>query len=173
MFDHSPLLKRLTTPRVIFAFLFVYCAIMILVAKFYFQRFLGLEPCPLCALQRFFVIGTALVVAVAFIHNPGTLGRKLYSGLAMLPGLAGIITATRHVWLQSLPPDQVPECGPGIDYIMQMFSLVDALKFIFSGSGECAEIQWSLLGLTIPGWTLVAFIVMFAILAFQLLRKDS
>ena len=172
MFENSPLLQRLTTPRIIFGLIFIYCATMILVAKFYFQGLLGLEPCPLCALQRFFVIGAGLVAAVAFLHNPGISGRRIYAGLAMLPGLAGIVTATRHVWLQSLPPSQVPECGPGIDYIMQMFSLVDALQVIFSGSGECAEIQWSLLGLTIPGWTLIAFVAMFALLAFQLVRKD-
>ncbi|MBN1378598.1 MAG: disulfide bond formation protein B [Gammaproteobacteria bacterium] len=156
----------------VFAFIFIYCTIMILVAKLYFQGLLMLEPCPLCAMQRFFVIGTALVVAVAFIHNPGILGRKIYAVLAMLPNFSGIVTASRHVWLQSLPIEKVPECGPGIDYIMEVFSLFDALQIIFSGSGECAEVQWTLLGLTIPGWTLVAFIAMMGVLWFQFLRKN-
>lgn len=172
MFNNSDFFRRITTPRMVFAGLFVYCTIMVLVARFYFQGFLSLEPCPLCALQRFFVIGVAAVVMLAFIHNPGVLSRRIYTGLAMLPNLAGIITAARHVWLQSLPADQVPECGPGIDYIMEVFSLFEALQMIFSGSGECADVQWSFLGLTIPGWTLVAFIVMFMILVYQLLRKD-
>jgi disulfide bond formation protein DsbB len=172
MFNNSTFLQRVTTPQMLFAGIFIYCVIMILVARFYFQGFLALEPCPLCAMQRFFVIGIALVALAAFIHNPGILGRKIYAGLAMLPNLAGILTASRHVWLQSLPPDQVPECGPGIDYIMEVFSLFEGLQMIFSGSGECAEIQWSLLGLTIPGWTLVAFVVMSVLLGYQLVRKD-
>lgn len=172
MVDVFRVIKQLATPRMVFGLVFLYCLTMILVARLYFQGHLMLEPCPLCVMQRFFVISTAVVVLVALIHNAGIRGRRIYSALALLSSLGGLIASTRHVWLQSLPPDQVPECGPGIDYIMEVFSLSEALQMIFAGSGECSEVLWKFLGLTIPGWTLVAFAFMFAVLVFQLLRRD-
>jgi len=69
----------------------------------------------------------------------------------------GLAIAGRQVWLQSLPPDLVPECGPGLEYMFQAFPLTEALSMVLRGSGECAEVQWVFLGLTIPGWNLVVF----------------
>ncbi len=172
MFDVRSIARYVITPRMMFGNIFLYCLGMIIVARFYFQGYLSLDPCPLCVVQRFFVIGTSIVVLAAFLHNPGILGRRIYTSVALLPNVIGIITAIRHVWLQNLPSEQVPECGPGIDYIMEVFSLFEALKMIFSGSGECSEILWVFLGLTIPGWTLVAFLIMGAALFFQLFRRD-
>jgi disulfide bond formation protein DsbB len=123
----------------------------------YFQHGLGLEPCPLCVLQRLCVIGMALVALLAFIHNPSGWGRRIYLGLAAIPVIIGITIAGRHAWLQNLPPERVPECGPGYDFIMEAFPFLDALKIIFHGSGECAEIDWQFLGLTIPGMSLLFF----------------
>jgi disulfide bond formation protein DsbB len=173
MLNYSVLLRQLTTPRMMFLNIFIYCSIMALVSRLYFQGFLGLEPCPLCIVQRFFVIATALVVLLASIHNPGVSGRRIYSALALLPNLVGVITSIRHVWLQNLPPEKVPECGPGIDYIMEVFSLFEVLRMVLWGSGECSEVLWSFLGLTIPGWTLVAFIVMFSALCYQFVRAEK
>ncbi len=173
MFDSYLVTRRLITSRAMFFNIFLYCIGMIVVARFYFQGYLLLEPCPLCVVQRFFVVGVAVIVLLAFIHNPGRLGKKIYSSIALVPNMIGIITAIRHVWLQNLPPERVPECGPGIDYIMEVFSLFEALQMIFSGSGECSEVLWSFLGLTIPAWTLVGFLVMGAALLFQLLRKNN
>ena len=78
--------------------------------------------------------------------------------LITIPGLLGIAVAGRHVWLQNLPEDQVPECGPGLDYMLEAFPLSETLSMVFTGSGECAEVQWTFLGLSIPGWTLLVFI---------------
>lgn len=126
----------------------------------YMQHVMQLEPCPLCILQRITVIAAGLIFLVAFIFNPGPVLSKIFSGLIALVGLAGIGLSARHLWLQNLPPEAVPSCGPGFDFIVGNFPLTDAFSMIFSGSGECAEVSWQFLGLTIPAWTLIAFVGM-------------
>lgn len=137
-------------------------AVFLMLAALYFQHGQGLEPCPLCVAQRLFVIMIGLLGLIAFLHNPAAeRTRRLYLGTGLLVLAGGIATAGRHVWLQSLPPDRVPECGPGLDYILDNFPLGDALGLIFKGSGECAKVDWSLLGLSMPGWLLLIFCIMF------------
>ena len=99
-----------------------------------------------------------MVFLLAAAHHPSGWGRSVYAGLLFLVAGAGISVAGRHVWLQNLPADKVPSCGPGFDYIIDSFPLADALKLIFSGSGECASIDWLFLGLSMPAWTLIAFL---------------
>jgi disulfide bond formation protein DsbB len=125
----------------------------------YVEYFLMLMPCPLCIFQRIAVISLGLVFLVATIHDPAGWGRRVYAVLVLLASGAGIGVAGRHVWLQSLPPDQVPSCGPGLDYIIDAFPMADALKMVFSGSGECAEIDWQFLGLSMPAWVLISLSV--------------
>lgn len=145
--------------RLLFAYGFIAC-VMLIATALYFQHVMGLEPCPLCILQRLFVIALGLVMLAGAIHDPRSLGRRVYGGLtALLAGL-GAVVAGRHVWLQGLPPERVPECGPGLEYLLQAFPLREALRAVFEGSGECAEVQWTFLGLTIPGWTLIVFCVL-------------
>ena len=144
--------------RTLYVLGFVMCVIMMATALFYFQRFLGLEPCPLCILQRVVVISLGLVLLVAAIHGPSGWGNRVYGLLITLIAGTGAAIAGRHVWLQSLPPDQVPECGPTLDYILEAFPLSKALQLVLHGSGECAKVEWQLFGLSIPGWTLIAFI---------------
>ncbi|AFJ01801.1 Periplasmic thiol:disulfide oxidoreductase DsbB, required for DsbA reoxidation [Methylophaga frappieri] len=97
---------------------------------------------------------------VAFLHHPKHTGTKFYGGLIGITALAGAGVSGWHIWLQNLPPEEVPSCGPGLDFIMGNFPLSEALAMVFSGSGECAEISWQFLGLSIPAWTLLAFIGM-------------
>lgn len=125
---------------------------------YYSQYVLGLEPCPLCIFQRIGVFLVGLVTLAAAIHGPGRVGRRVYGVVAALFATAGAVVAGRHLWLQSLPPDQVPDCGPGLDYMFEVFPLLDAFKLVFEGSGECAEVDWALLGLSMPGWVLIAFV---------------
>ena len=143
--------------RTLYALGFVMCVVMMSSAVFYFQGFLGLEPCPLCILQRVVVISLGLVLLVAAIHGPGGWGNRVYGALVTLVAGTGAAIAGRHVWLQSLPPDQVPECGPTLDYLLESFPLSKALQLVLHGSGECARVEWQLFGLSIPGWTLIAF----------------
>lgn len=142
--------------RALFVAAFVACAAL-MAAALTMQYKLGLEPCPLCIFQRVFVIALGVIMLIAAVHDPALVGRRVYGGLIVALGVLGMIVAGRHVWLQNLPADQVPECGPGLNYLLETFPLREALGIVFRGSGECAEVQWVFLGLTIPGWTLVAF----------------
>lgn len=126
----------------------------------YVEHFLHLMPCPLCVFQRMATIALGLIFLIAALHNPRGWGSRVYAVLLVAAAGTGIGVAGRHVWLQSLPPDQVPSCGPGIDYILDAFPLGDALKMIFTGSGECAEIDWQFLGLSMPAWVLICFVVL-------------
>jgi disulfide bond formation protein DsbB len=126
----------------------------------YAQHGLGLEPCPLCIFQRVALLVLALVLLVAALHGPGALGGRVYGALAGLCALAGIAVAGRHVWLQSLPPERVPSCGPGLGYLLDTFPLGEALKQVFSGSGECAKVDWTFLGLSMPAWVLAWFLLL-------------
>lgn len=133
----------------------------VLLISLYMQHGMQLEPCPLCILQRVAVAVAAVIFLIAALHSPALFGVKFYSSLIMLTSLIGSAIASRHIWLQNLPADQVPSCGPGLDFIVGNFPLTDAFQMIFSGSGECAEVSWTFLGLSIPAWTLVAFLLMF------------
>ena len=138
---------------------FLACAGMMAYAL-YAEHVLYLDPCPLCVFQRMATIGTGLVFLVAAIHDPGDWGRRVYAVLLGVTAASGIGVAGRHVWLQNLPPDEVPGCGPGFDYIIDAFPLSEALSMIFTGSGECATVDWSFLGLSMPAWVLICFVVL-------------
>jgi disulfide bond formation protein DsbB len=148
---------QIPKPRTLFLLGFLGCIAMMGTALAYFQYYLQLEPCPMCIMQRVAVMSIAAVLLVATLHNPAGWGIRVYGALVTLLAGAGAAIAGRHVWLQSLPPDQVPECGPGLDYILEVFPLSEAVQMVLRGSGECAEVLWRFLGLSIPGWTLVAF----------------
>ncbi|MDT8309816.1 MAG: disulfide bond formation protein B [Methylophaga sp.] len=126
----------------------------------YMQYVMQLEPCPLCVLQRMAVMLAGGLFLLAFLLNPKRTGSILFSSLISLVVIAGGAVSARHIWLQNLPLKDVPSCGPGFNFIIGNFPLGDAFSMIFSGSGECAEVSWQFLGLTIPAWTLIAFLVM-------------
>jgi len=92
--------------------------------------------------------------------------RWIYTSLTVLFSGLGIAVAARHIWLQGLPPDQVPECGPDLTYMLEVFPLGDVIKRVFSGSGQCAEISWTFLGMTIPQQTLLLFIALLVMAVF-------
>jgi protein dithiol:quinone oxidoreductase len=137
----------------------------------YLQYVVGLEPCPLCVFQRICVIGMGVVFLAAAFHNPGRAGATGYALLQLIIGGAGAAFAARQVWLQSLPKDQVPACGMGLDYMLDTLPFTDVLRKVLEGSGECAEKSWEFLHLSIAGWTLVFFIAMTAA-SFALIRRD-
>ncbi len=123
----------------------------------YAEHVLGLEPCPLCVFQRLGVIGLGVVFALAAVHAPRGGGRFVYAAGVALTAGAGAAVAARHVWLQNLPPEQVPACGAGLDFLMDTLPFTEVVREVLSGSGECATISWSLLGLSMPTWVLIAF----------------
>ncbi|MCX7138068.1 MAG: disulfide bond formation protein B [Proteobacteria bacterium] len=118
------------------------------------------NPCPLCILQRVVYIVLMVVFLIGALHGPRRTGVYVYSALLTVVSLVGAGIATRHVWLQHLPKDKVPECGPGLNYMLDRFPLVEAFAKIFRGSGECAEVGWKLLGLSVAEWSLVWFILL-------------
>ncbi|HLR17089.1 MAG TPA: disulfide bond formation protein B [Alcanivoracaceae bacterium] len=149
------------SPRYI-AFAGVLMSIFAMASALYLQHFGGLEPCPLCTFQRVGYVAAGVLFFLAALHNPARIGRVIYGILIAIPVVWGTVVAGRHIWLQNLPADQVPECGPGLDYMLSIFPLQDVLSMVFSGSGECAEVDWTFIGLTLPELALAGFIALFA-----------
>jgi disulfide bond formation protein DsbB len=129
----------------------------------YAQHILGLEACPLCILQRVALIVLGFVFAAAALHAPRGAGARAYAVLGTLAALTGMGISGWHVRLQNLPPAEVPACGPGFDYIMDAFGWLGGLRMIFTGSGECAEVNWQFLGLSMPAWVFIWFVALGAL----------
>lgn len=144
------------TPRRLFILGFLASSALIATAL-YMQYVLKQEPCPLCIFQRLFVIALGVVALAGALHNPDLVGRRAYAAVLALLALGGGAVAGRQVWLQHLPADQVPECGPGLDYMLETFPLQETLSLVLRGSGECAEVGWTLLGFSIAEWMLAVF----------------
>jgi disulfide bond formation protein DsbB len=117
----------------------------------------GVEPCPLCIFQRLALLAVGLLFLLAALHNPQDWGAKVYGVLIDLAATVGLLIAGRHVWIQNLPPEEAPRCGPGLDYMLQNFPLGEALREVLTGSGECAKVDWTLLGLSMPVWNILLF----------------
>jgi protein dithiol:quinone oxidoreductase len=135
---------------------FIGCCCLLAIGA-YMQFVEELEPCPLCISQRLAILATGIVFLFAALHDRA---HKFYAILGAASALIGAGISARHVWLQHLPPDQVPECSPGLEYVFQHFPLADTIKLMLTGTGECSEIEGFFLGLTIPGWTLIAFLML-------------
>lgn len=116
-----------------------------------------IDPCPLCILQRIAFLWVGVVGLLAAIHGPAKVGQWIYGLILVLGAAVGLGLAWRHVWLQNLPADQVPDCGMGLNYMLDTMPVMDALKEVFYGAGECAEVMWTFLGISIPGWSLIWF----------------
>lgn len=142
--------------RTVFSLVFVVCAALLAVA-FYMEYVMFLDPCPLCWLQRYAFIGVGLVALLAALHNPTDWGGRIYGVLMALFSGAGLGLASRQLWLQSLPADQVPSCGPSVDYLLDILPLKEVLSIAIRGTGDCAEVLWRFLGLSIAGWTAIFF----------------
>lgn len=121
----------------------------------------GLQPCPLCIFQRIALAALGLVLLAGGLHAPrGVAGRRTYGALAMIPALAGIGIAARHVWLTHLPADQVPSCGPPLPFMLETSPINEVVRKVLTGSGECAKVDWHLLGLSMPAWSLLCFVLL-------------
>jgi disulfide bond formation protein DsbB len=156
--------------RRVFLLGFLLCACMAGGAG-YFQFIDHLEPCPLCILQRIFTLLIGLIMLLAVLHHPGAMGVRIYGFFAGLAAIVGASISARHVWLQNLPEDQVPSCGPGLNFMFDNFPLGDTINMVLRGSGECAEVLWTFIGLSIPAWTLLAFMLLAVGSLTQLFRR--
>ena len=138
----------------------------------YSMKILGLEPCPLCITQQFFYSIVGITAFIAFNHNPGEIISRFYAAIIFFASAAGIWVAGRQVWLQSLPEDEVPLCGPPLEYIFEVFPFGDLLKALFIGDGNCAEIPWQFLGLSMAGWSFIWF-TLFLVLSILIVLKSQ
>jgi disulfide bond formation protein DsbB len=138
----------------------------------YAQNHWNLNPCPLCIFQRIAFAALALVFLFGGLFAPRSIrGRRVRGVVALIPALVGAGIAGRHVWLTHLPPDQVPACGPPLDFMMEANPLTDVIRLVLTGSGECAKVDWTFLGLSMPAWSLVWFLLLGAWIVLTAFRK--
>jgi len=126
----------------------------------YLQYVKHQDPCPLCMVQRVVFIALLVVFAIAAAHGPKRTGERVYAALITLLSLSGMAVAGRHIWIQNLPKDQVPACGPGLDYMLETMPMGDVFQKLMHGSGECAEKGWTFLTLGIPEWSLLCYLAL-------------
>lgn len=145
------------TPRLWYLLITVCCASLLGFAL-YNQYVDYLDPCPLCIFQRVVFFWMGAFALLASIHNPGRTGQQIYTWLMVSGALLGSAIAGRHIWLQNLPAGKVPECGPGLNYMLENFPLTEVLATVLRGSGSCAEVKWTFVGMSMPMWTLLWYI---------------
>lgn len=157
--------------RIQFLIGFLACAAVMAYAL-YAQHVLGFEPCPLCIFQRVAYIALGIVFLLGAAVAPSTRGgRVLFGVLALIPALAGIGIAGRHVWMQHLPADQVPSCGPPLEFLRETLPLVSVVRKVLTGSGQCAKIDWTFVGMSMPQWSLVTFVVLASWIGYATFRR--
>ncbi|KAA9131813.1 disulfide bond formation protein B [Marinihelvus fidelis] len=147
------------------------CCAALLGYALYSQHKMFLDPCPLCIFQRVAFMWIGVWALVGALFNPGGKWRWTVTTLMTIGAIVGGAIAWRHVWLQGLPLDQVPECGPGLAYMMDTLPFWNVLKTVLEGDGACAEVQWQFLGLSMPAWTLVWFIGLGLVTIFLTIRQ--
>lgn len=143
-------------PRVLFALTAVGCAAL-LGYGYYLQFALNIEPCPMCIFQRLCYMALVFITVLGALHGPRRGAVYVYGVLATIAAVTGAGIAGRQTWLQHLPEDQVPACGPGLEYMLEQFPLAQVIKQAFIGTGECATVDWTFLSLSIAEWSLICF----------------
>jgi len=145
------------TPRIWNMFA-VFCCASLLGFALYNQYVDYLDPCPLCVFQRVVFFSMGVLALLAVIFNPKRVWLKIYAWMFAISATIGALIAGRHIWLQSLPEDEVPECGPGLNYMLDNFPLTEVFSSVLRGSGSCAEVIWTFLGMSMPVWTMIWYI---------------
>jgi len=165
-------MRTTTVTRLGFGAIFVLCAGLIALAL-YLQEQEGLEPCPMCILQRYAFVVLGVVALAAAIHGPRGAMLKAYGALCALVALAGAGVAIRHSYIQHFPP-KIETCGADLEFLVNTLPLSQALPKIFQGGGSCSAVDWKMMGLSIPEWALAWFLI-FAAASFWLsfLRKPQ
>lgn len=158
--------------RQIFLAVFL-CIVGLMSYGLYLQYYQYLEPCPLCMTQRIAYCFIAFWAFIAFIHNANSWLVRFYPFMMLLGALGGMAAAGRQVWLQHLPPEKVPACGPSLSYMFDTFPMGEALKMLVMGDGNCAEVVWQFLGLSMGEWSLLWFIGFAVVSIFLIVRPQK
>ena len=124
------------------------------------QTIYKLEPCPLCISQRIAFMALGSLFLLAALHNPQGAWRKVHALLQLVAAIVGSSIAWRHIWIQAHPDEVMADCGADFNFMVENFPASKTIKLIFNGSGECAKIDWTLFGLTIPQLSLIAFVAL-------------
>ena len=148
------------TPRIVFAAIFLACASLIALAL-YLQEQEGLEPCPMCILQRYAFVVVGFIALAGAIQGPRGIALRIYAALVSLFAIVGGGVAIRHSYLQHFPP-KMESCGTDLEFLVNTFPISQALPKIFTGTGSCSKVDWKMLGLSIPEWALVWFAIFLA-----------
>ena len=163
------MIKKINRKRMSFL-VFLTCALLLCFA-FYLELVEGLDPCPLCTLQRACIAVGGSFALIASMHNPGRVGFLCYAVFQVLFFSIGGALAGRQIYLQSLPTDLVPSCGPDLDYLLEIFPIFEVLRMIILNDGSCAEVLWRFLGFSIPQWTILAFLLLTVMCLLQISNK--
>lgn len=151
-------MQRLLSYRFLNTVLVFFAVVAMAFAMFYLQNVRGFDPCPLCIFQRVGLIVMGIFSLIAALGNPKSMALRL---ILWVGSMAGILWSTgvaaRHVWIQHLPADQVPSCGPGLEYWMDALPMQQVINQVLAGSGECAVVSWRFMGLSIPEQSLILF----------------
>jgi disulfide bond formation protein DsbB len=162
----------MANPRLHYALPVIACA-GLLGYGYWLQYHDGLQPCPLCYIQRGFFYLVGGIFLLAAIHAPRNVLSRIYPAFGLLFALGGAATAGRQVWLQSLPADKVPACGPDLFFMIENLPFARTFEKVFYGSGECAAVDWTFLRLSIAGWALAWFVALAAYAAWLALRRPA
>ena len=154
------------TPRLFFSALATTC-LGLLAYGYYLQYFEHLEPCPMCIFQRLCFMAVAVIAIVGALHGPRGRGVLAYLASIGVFAVTGAGIAARQTWLQHLPPELVPECGPGLEFMLEMYPLLETLERALKGTGDCAEVSWRFLSLSIAEWSFVCFTTILLAAAWQ------
>ncbi len=144
----------------------------LLITAYYFQYVENMDPCPLCIFQRIGVLLVGLFFLLRGLHNPipGSRWILFYSIGGLISAIAGGIVSARHMYLQNLPSDQVPACGPALDYLVEMLPVSEVISTVLAGDGECAKISWDMFGISMPGWVLLFFVAVAGLMLWNIFR---
>ncbi|MFT3741346.1 MAG: disulfide bond formation protein B [Gammaproteobacteria bacterium] len=144
-------------------------SVLLLSIGYYLQYVKGIQPCPLCVVQRAAFIGCGLIFLLAAVHHPREWGRRIYALFGFVFATLGIALAIRHLWIQQHPSQAVQVCVPGYQYVLKHFPFQQALNFFLKSADNCSQVT-TVLGLSIPIWSLIGFAGL-AIIALALLLK--
>lgn len=141
----------------LYSLLPIIVTILLLAYAYYEEHVTGLNPCNLCMVQRYVFVLIGILFLFTLPKPPQNLFRKFIGIIITLVSILGCFVSGRHVWLQNLPADEVPDCGPGLSFMLDNYPFSSVIDQVLQGSGECAEVSWRLFGLTMPMWTFICF----------------
>jgi disulfide bond formation protein DsbB len=159
------------SPRLVFFGLAIISVMSMAFAMLYLEEQLGLAACPLCMTQRLFLVLMGGFALIAALHNPPGWGRRVYGALCTMAAVTGGGVALRHIWLQHLPADQVPACGPSLEYMLDTLPFSDTFAIVMMGDGNCADTVWTFMGFSIPEQTFALFFVVTIVCLWQTIRN--